>query len=615
MTVVSTAPPTINTSTAKSARPKPVEARIADNLITQHLDLWTSTIKPKPSAGRGRGKGNNKKIELYGIKKLRELILELAVRGLLVPQDPDDEPASELLKKIATEKAKLVKAGKIKKQKPLPPISDEEKSFDLPEGWEWARLVDAYDVRDGTHDTPSYQNKGYPLITSKNLSSGKLDFSDVKYISQKDHQKIIERSKVDANDILFAMIGSIGNPVLVETDIDFSIKNVALFKYYSGKKSLPKFLLLFLKYAEKVFQSQASGAVQAFVSLGKIRSFSIALPPLTEQHRIVTKVDQLMALCDQLEQQSEATISAHQTLVETLLNALTQARSHTDFQTTWQHIAQHFDTLFTTQHSIDQLKQSILQLAVMGKLVLQDPNDEPASELLKKIAAEKAKLVKAGKIKKQKPLPPISEEEKPFELPEGWEWRHVWDIAHTITSGSRDWAKYYSDYGAIFVTMGNLSRFSYKLRLDNIRYVKPPAKSEGNRTRLMENDLLISITGDVGNLGLIPPNFGEAYINQHTAMLRFMPDYQGRYFAEFMRSPVAKNQFDTPQRGIKNSFRLGDVGEMIIPIPPLAEQHRIVAKVDQLMALCDQLQARLAENQSTQLQLTDAMAENAIHTP
>jgi type I restriction enzyme, S subunit len=185
-------------------------------------------------------------------------------------------------------------------------------------------------------------------------------------------------------------------------------------------------------------------------------------------------------------------------------------------------------------------------------------------------------------------------------------------VAKLITSGSRDWAKYYSEKGAIFVTMGNLSRGHYDLRMNSIRHVNPPKNGEGSRTKLEGNDLLISITGDVGNLGLVPIDFGEGYINQHTCLLRFMPSVQNRYFPELMRSPWAKYQFDAPQRGIKNSFRLGDVGEMIIPIPPLAEQHRIVAKVDELMALCDQLETQLNTTETDSRRLLEAVLHEAL---
>lgn len=145
------------------------------------------------------------------------------------------------------------------------------------------------------------------------------------------------------------------------------------------------------------------------------------------------------------------------------------------------------------------------------------------------------------------------------------------------------------------------------MRLHSLQYVSPPQDGEGSRTKLQEDDLLISITGDVGMLGLVPANFGEAYINQHTCLLRLLPDFRNRYVAEFLRTPTAKQQFDAPQRGIKNSFRLGDVGEILIPLPPLAEQKRIVAKVDELMTLCDQLEAHITHTQTLNTHLMDSL--------
>ena len=204
-------------------------------------------------------------------------------------------------------------------------------------------------------------------------------------------------------------------------------------------------------------------------------------------------------------------------------------------------------------------------------------------------------------------MPEIKQEEILYDLPKSWEWCRVWDIAQVITSGSREWAKHYSDSGAIFVTMGNLSRGNYNLRMENTRYVIPPIDGEGSRTRLEEHDLLISITGDVGNLGLVPKNFGDTYINQHTCLLRFMPICQNRYFPELMRTPLAKSQFIAPQRGIKNSFRLGDVGEMIIPLPPLAEQQRIVEKIDRLMGMCDRLEESILSSKGKQTDLLNAL--------
>ncbi|EFL5768564.1 hypothetical protein AAS11_002946 [Escherichia coli] len=181
------------------------------------------------------------------------------------------------------------------------------------------------------------------------------------------------------------------------------------------------------------------------------------------------------------------------------------------------------------------------------------------------------------------------------------------------TSGSRDWAKYYAQSGALFITMGNLSRDTYNLRMDNLRYVNPPEDGEGVRTKLEAFDLLISITGDVGNLGLIPDNFGLAYINQHTCLLRFLPSCRNFYFPELMRSHLARYQFNAPQRGIKNSFRLSDVEKMIISLPPYNQQFIIAEKIKELMNICDDLTSQIKIAQQTQLYLADALTDAATN--
>ncbi|MFI3048478.1 restriction endonuclease subunit S [Pseudomonas coronafaciens] len=260
---------------------------------------------------------------------------------------------------------------------------------------------------------------------------------------------------------------------------------------------------------------------------------------------------------------------------------------------------------------INKLRELILDLAVRGKLVPQDPSDEPASELLKRIAKEKARL---GKLKKHKPLTHIDENEAPFALPKSWQWARLGTLSELITSGSRDWAKHYSDDGAIFVRMGNLSRRSYALRLSSIQRVSPPQNGEGSRTKLESGDLLLSITGEVGLLGLIPEEFGEAYINQHVCLIRLLSPIRGRFLPEALRSPLAYQQYEAPQRGIKNSFRLSDVSQTLVPLPPLAEQHRIVAKIDELMALCDRLEARQSDAGSAHAQLVQALLDSLTQT-
>jgi len=257
-----------------------------------------------------------------GIKKLRELILTLAMQGKLVKQDPKDQPASELLKEIQAEKEKIASREGAKargKGKELPPIKPEKKPYDLPESWEWVRLSDVLDVRDGTHDTPKYIDKGIPLITSKNLYTGKLSFDEIKYISLEDHLKIKERSNVNIGDILFAMIGSIGNPVIVDTEKEFSIKNVALFKFYQKEIPNNRFVHLFLDLTQENMKKISSGAVQSFVSLGFLREYLFPLPPLAEQKRIVAKIDELMALCDKLEKQIDQATTKQTALFDAVL--------------------------------------------------------------------------------------------------------------------------------------------------------------------------------------------------------------------------------------------------------------------------------------------------------
>ncbi|HCR3204680.1 TPA: restriction endonuclease subunit S [Morganella morganii] len=582
-----------------------------EKLITDHIDIWSSALQTRSAAGRG----SNGKIDLYGIKKLRELILELAVRGKLVPQDPNDEPASELLKRIAAEKAELVKQGKIKKQKLLPEISEDEKPFELPAGWEWVRLGTIGEIVGGgtpKSDNPQYWAKeGIKWLTPADLYGlkGKYISSGARDITTDGLSNSSARLMPEGT-VLFSSRAPIGYVAISNAELSTNQGFKSCVPYI---KKISDYIYYYLLSAAKKIDEKASGTTFKEVSGAIVSKILMPLPPLEEQSRIVKTVDDLMIICDQLEQQSITSLEAHQQLVKTLLAMLTDSQNAEELAENWVRISQHFDTLFTTEASIDALKQTILQLAVMGKLVSQDPNDEPASELLKRIEQEKTQLVKEGKIKKQKPLPPVSDEEKPFELPVGWEWCRISDIAMFTTSGSRDWAKYYSEKGALFVTMGNLSKYSYDLRMDNLRYVTPPVEGEGLRTKLEPFDLVISITGDVGNLGLIPEGLGEAYINQHTCLLRLIPICHNYYFPEFMRSPMAKLQFNTPQRGIKNSFRLSDVEEIYLPLPPLEEQHRIADKVNEYLLICSHLKSCLQSAQQTRLHLADALTDAALN--
>ena len=284
-------------------------------------------------------------------KKLRQKILDLAIHGKLVLQDPNDEPASVLLERIKAEKELLIKEGKIKPTKKTAKTSDtphyKNVPFEVPQGWKWCKFQDCMDVRDGTHDTPKYVKSGYPLITSKDFKNGKFELSKTKHISSSDYQNIIKRSKVEVGDILYSMIGgNIGSMIQIrqENYFDMAIKNVALFKPYPSKSINTEYIAFFLESRIGEYQSIAIGGAQPFVGLDVFRNTLVPLPPLAEQQRIVAEIEKWFTLIDSIEQ------------------------GKSDLQAI-----------------IKQTKNKILDLAIHGKLVPQDPNDEPASELLKRI--------------------------------------------------------------------------------------------------------------------------------------------------------------------------------------------------------------------------------------
>ena len=434
-------------------------------VITDHLDIWTAAETEKKS-GRGRSSGNAGSV--YGIKKLRELILELAVRGKLVPQDANEEPATELLKRI--------QAGTIKKIKLQLEMNDQKKPFKLPKGWEWVNFGSVSEIERGGSPRPI---KSFFTNDADGLNWIKIGDTDQggKYITstnEKIRKEGLSKTRmVYPGDFLLTNSMSFGRPYI--TKIEGCIHDGWL--RITPPEALDKDFLYYLlssSYVRKVFIAAAAGAVVMNLNADKVRDVLIPVPPLAEQYRIVAKVDELMALCDQLETRHCNAAVAHEKLVSHLLGTLTQSQSAEDLSVNWQRIAAHFDTLFTTEASIDALKQTLLQLAVMGKLVPQDANDEPASELLKRIQAEKAQLIAEGKIKKDKPLAPITDAEKPFDLPKGWEWGRLGELAHLITKGSSPkWqgVSYTNNPDDVmFVTSENVG--SYTLLLDSPKYVE-----------------------------------------------------------------------------------------------------------------------------------------------
>ncbi len=587
------------------------------SVITEHMDIWATAETPKTNGGRGRGKNSNGQSP-HGIKKLRELILELAVRGKLLPQDPDDEPASILLEKIAKERIQLVKEKKIKKPKALSGIADEEKPFKLPNGWQFVRLNDLGEW--GAGATPTRNRHDYfggkiPWFKSGELVGDYISTSE-EYVTELALKETSLRNN-KAGDVLVAMYGAtIGKTSILKVPATTN-QAVCACTPFSGLANI--FLLTLLKAYKNRFIGMGSGGAQPNISREKITATVVALPPLAEQRRIVAKVDELMVLCDQLEQQQADSNATHQTLVETLLATLANAADQREFAEAWERIANHFDTLFTTEQTIDHLKQTILQLAVMGKLVPQDPNDEPASILLEKIAKEKAQLIKEGKFKKQKPLPEIGEDEKLFELPKGWEWVRLGALS-ILQGGFAYKSSAFSDSGNHqVIRMGNI-RPDF-LRLDEKPvYIPANLAEETSEYQIELNNILITMTGTKGkrdylySLIVRPEHFEprKLYLNQRLCIIRgllIVPDFLNMVIKE----DRLLDEIYAQSTGTANQANIGMVAlnNWLLPLPPIDEQHRIVAKVDKLMAIYDTLKARLNAAQNTQVQLADAIVEQA----
>ncbi|EJG0411576.1 TPA: restriction endonuclease subunit S [Vibrio parahaemolyticus] len=584
-----------------------------ENLITEHIDIWTSAVKTKSTSGRG----SSNKLELYGVKKLRELILELAVRGKLVPQDPNDEPASVLLERIAQEKAQLVKEKKIKKPRKYEPIDDNSLPFNIPSSWKWARIEDL------GHDLG--QKKPDKTFTYVDVGSINKELGYIDEPSILEHSEAPSRARklVQKNTVIYSTV----RPYLLNIaviDRDFNPEPIASTAFaiihpLSGISSSYIYRYLrspsFIEYVESVQTGIAYPAIndkQFFFGL-------IPVPPSAEQHRIVAKVDELMALCDQLEQQTEASIEAHQVLVTTLLDTLINSADANELMQNWARISEHFDTLFTTEESIDQLKQTILQLAVMGKLVPQDPNDEPASELLKRIAEEKAQLVKEKKIKKQKALPPISEDEKPFELPSGWEWCHLnslisemdagwspacppeaspnhetWGVLKTTAVQSME----YREYENKVLSSSKEPRPQYEVKNGDILITRAGPKNrvgvsclvQTTRPKLMISDKIIRF--HLIELGM-SNNFVSLCLNAGATS----------EYLESSKSGMAESQMNISQDKLKMAP---------IPLPPIREQTLIVKKVEELIDLCDKLKLSLEKGKHAHFQFTDSVIEQAV---
>jgi type I restriction enzyme S subunit len=520
-----------------------------------------------------------------GIAKLRELILTLAMQGRLVEQDPNDLPASELLKEIQAEKEQLVKAGKIKKPKPLPPIKPEEMPYELPKGWEWVRIKDI--CHDWGQKTPDTR---FTYIDVGAIDNQLGAISPNAQILKASEAPSRARKIVKPGTVIYSTVRPyLQNIAIIEKKYDPEpIASTAFAIVHPFVSLNARFIYhylhspFFIRYVE----SRQKGVAYPAINDADFFSGLYPLPSTSEQHRIVDRIDQLMTRCDEMEtlrkEREEKRLAVHAAAINQLLDAPDGAA--------WNFIQQHFGELYTVKENVAELRKAILQLAVMGRLVPQNSDDPPASELLKEIKAEKQQLVKAGKIKKPKPLPPIKPEEVPFELPNGWEWVRLGEVVSLLGDGIHGTPTYDESGEFFFINGNNLS--------DGVIVIKENTKKvsvfefEKHKKELTDRSVLVSINGTIGNVAFY--NNEPVMLGKSACYFNLFAQIDKYYIKRLINSSYfMEYAFQAATGSTIKNVSLKAMRELYVPLPPYLEQHRIVARVDQLTALCDTLEQQI----------------------
>jgi type I restriction enzyme, S subunit len=543
-----------------------------------------------------------------GVARLRELILTLTVQGKLVAQDPKDEPASELLKKIRAEKDRLIAEGKTKRDKPLVEIADEEKPFGLPKGWEWVRLGDVTN-----YGSP-------PKASAIQPQTWVLDMEDIEKSSGRLLQKLrfaerpalSDKNCFSKGDVLYGKLRPYLNKVLVADEDGVCTTEIIPFRCYGDY--VPQYFRLalssplFLDYVNV----RSYGMKMPRLGTDDARKAVIPLPPLAEQSRIVTRVEELMRLCDALEAKGQLEATRHAQLVSTLLATLTDsgtpAQLPDDLSKNWHRIATHFDLLLDRPEAVDALEQTILQLAVRGLLVPQDPQDEPASVLLKKIRAEKDKLIAEGKIKRDKALSAIAEDERPFALPSGWSWARFPELGEFGRGKSKHRPR---NDPALFnppkyplIQTGEVSRAKGIVQEVHSYY---SAIGLAQSRMWPKGTLCITIAANIAESAVL--GFDSCFPDSVVGFVPASAMGNVEYFLLFVETAKADLLAFAPATAQKN-INLEILSSLLIPVPPLNELTRIVARVAQLRRLCFELRQRLSASQSTQAHLAEALVQS-----
>ena len=543
-----------------------------------------------------------------GIKKLRELILTLAMQGKLVAQDPNDPPASQLLKNIEAEKKRLVKEGKIKAPKPLPEITPEEVPYALPQGWQWVRLGEIGVWKSGS--TPSRTNSKYYGGEIPWVKSGEVKQGRIAQTEESITELALKECSLSLNpkgSVLVAMYGAnIGEVGILDIE---ATTNQAVCACNTFTAFDEKYLLNLIASLKQYFISQGAGAAQPNISREKIVTTLSPLPPLPEQHRIVAKIDELMARCDELEKLRDEREQKRRSVHTAALKQLLDAQAGDSFADAWQFITQHFGELYAVRENVTELRKAILQLAVMGKLSNQVDGDGAAKELLLKVAAERHRLKireTHSSIKEPEPLG--------FKIPASWEWRCLNDLI--VLGPTNGFSPKAVDYETQVRSLTLTATTSGVFRGENSKFIADDIPL-GSDLWLRDGDILVQRGNTLEYVG-VPAIYRGApncYIYPDLMMkLRISSELDTDY-VYFTMSSVPSRDFlrmrASGTSGTMPKINQQALKNLPVPVPPLAEQKRIVSKIKTLMTLCDALEQQIDAATGKQTALLDAVTAQA----
>ena len=490
-------------------------------------------------------------------QELKNSILQLAIQGKLVEQRPEEGTAQELYAQIQAEKQRLIKEGKLKKEKPLPEIAEDEKPFDIPDSWMWVHLSYIADSSLGkTLDKAKNTGDYKPYLCSINVYWNGISLEKLKEARFEEVE--LEKYSLKRGDLMICEGGDVGRCAIWEEDIPMYYQN-ALHRvrfYHEINPYFYKFLIECYKGIGIINQYSKGVTIKHLVQ-NSLNAMWLPLPPLAEQHRIVAKIKELLPLVDRYEQ-------------------------------AWTKL-EDFNRRFP-----EDLKKSILQQAIQGKLVEQRPEEGTAQELYAQIQAEKQRLIKAGKLKKEKPLPEITEDKKPFEIPEGWMWVRLGSLLHFIDTGKSfkcdEVSPNDNQCGIIkvsAVTWGTFQENESKTCYSNDSWVEAYA--------IHPNDFLICRANTAALVGgcVIVDNISKRLmLSDKVLRLHYTNLVYPRYVLWALRTPLARNQFGKAATGTSESMKnisQDTIRRLTIPLPPLAEQKCIVEKLEELLAICEKL--------------------------